>query len=54
MDFRRSGAVEALAGDVVPAARAAKMANSIDQSKYLQRTYLPVDSTVVRLADAHD
>jgi hypothetical protein len=51
MDFRRSGAVEALAGDVDPAALAAKMANSIDQSKDLQRTYLPVDSAVVRLAD---
>jgi hypothetical protein len=51
MDFRRSGAVEALAGDVDPAALAAKMANSMDQSKDLQRTYLPVDSTVVRLAD---
>jgi hypothetical protein len=43
MDFRRSGAVEALAGDVEPAALAAKMANSIDQSKDLQRIYLPVD-----------
>ena len=51
MDFRRSGAVEALAGDVDPAALAAKMANSIDRSKDLQRAYLPVDSTVVRLAD---
>jgi hypothetical protein len=51
MDFRRSGAVEALAGNVDPAALAAKMANSIDQSKDLQRAYLPVDSAVVRLAD---
>lgn len=31
MDFRRSGAVEALAGEVDPAVLAAKMANSIDQ-----------------------
>src|SRR5690606_9474352 len=51
MDFRRSGAIEALAGDVQPGALASKMANSIDQSKELQATYLPVDSAVVRLAD---
>lgn len=52
MDFRRSGAVEATAGGVDPAALAGKMANSIDQNKELQATYLPHNATLVRLADA--
>lgn len=51
MDFRRSGAVEALAGDVAPSALAGKMANTIDQSRDLQATYLPHNATLVRLAD---
>ncbi len=51
LDFRRSGAVEAKAGHVDPAALADKMANSIDSSKFLQSTYLPSDARVVRLAD---
>jgi ubiquitin len=51
MDFRRSGAVEAQAGNVDPTALAAKMANSINQSKRLQDTYLPKRATTVRLAD---
>lgn len=51
-DFRRSGAIEAVAGKVDPAALAAKMANSIDDSKALQETYLPHQAAVVRLADA--
>jgi len=51
MDFRRSGAVEAQAGDVDPLALATKMANSINQSKLLQDTYLPKRATAVRLAD---
>lgn len=50
-DFRRSGAVEALAGDVNPTALATKMANSIDKNTNLRKTYLPGDATVVRLAD---
>lgn len=50
-DFRRSGAVEAVAGKVDPAALAAKMANSIDENKELQTTYLPHQAAVVRLAD---
>ncbi|MGB6756159.1 MAG: hypothetical protein WBE71_27305 [Xanthobacteraceae bacterium] len=50
-DFRRSGAVEAKAGHVDPAALADKMANSIDRNKALQSTYLPADARVVRLAD---
>jgi hypothetical protein len=52
MDFRRSGAVETLAGEVDPAALAAKMANTIDQNKELQATYLPHNATLVRIADA--
>lgn len=51
MDFRRSGAVEAAAGEVDPMALAKKMANTIDQSRALQDTYLPHNATVVRLAD---
>ncbi len=51
MDFRRSGAVEAIAGKVDPAALAGKMANSIDTNQELQRTYLPNQTAVVRLAD---
>jgi integrase len=52
MDFRRSGAVEAVAGDVEDKALAGKMANSIDTNKDLQKTYLPAHAAVVRLADA--
>lgn len=52
MDMRRSGAVEAQAGDVSPLALAGKMANSVDQSAKLQDTYLPRRVAVVRLADA--
>lgn len=51
MDFRRSGAVEATAGQVDPAALAGKMANSIDSNRELQKTYLPAQTAVVRLAD---
>jgi hypothetical protein len=50
-DFRRSGAIEAVAGQVDPAALAAKMANTIDDSRALQQTYLPHHAAVVRLAD---
>ena len=51
MDMRRSGAVEAQAGEVSGLALASKMANSIDQSGKLQDTYLPRRVAVVRLAD---
>jgi hypothetical protein len=51
MDFRRSGAVEATAGDVDPLALSRKMANSIDRSKRLQDTYIPKRTALVRLAD---
>jgi hypothetical protein len=52
MDFRRSGAVEAAAGEVDATALAGKMANTIDTSRALQATYLPKNAAVVRLADA--
>ncbi len=50
--MRRSGAVEANAGEVDPLALADKMANSIDSSGKLQDTYLPRRVAVVRRADA--
>jgi hypothetical protein len=51
MDIRRSGAVEAIAGDVDPAALGQKMGNSIHESRALQQTYLPRRAATVRLAD---
>jgi len=40
-DFRRSGAIEVIAGQADGAALASKMANTIDSNKELQATYLP-------------
>ena len=51
MDFRRSGAIEAAAGEVDAIALSTKMANSIHQSKTLQDTYLPKRVATVRAAD---
>lgn len=51
MDMRRSGAVEAMAGGADAGALSAKLANTISDSKALQRTYLPVDRATVDLAD---
>lgn len=51
MDMRRSGAVEANAGGASVESMAAKMGNSIDQNKTLQRTYMPVNLAAVRAAD---
>jgi len=51
MDIRRSGAVEAIAGDVDPAVLGQKMGNSIHESRALQQTYLPRRAATVRLAD---
>lgn len=51
MDFRRSGAVEALVGAVDPGALGAKMANTIASARDLQLTYQPVDPAAVRMAD---
>jgi hypothetical protein len=41
MDMRRSGTVEAVAGGAAPLGLAAKLANSIDRSNVLHRTYAP-------------
>jgi hypothetical protein len=50
-DMRRSGAVEAIAGAAKPGTLSAKMANSIETSNVLHKTYAPVDLASVRLAD---
>lgn len=50
-DFRRSGAIETVAGTVDPAALAGKMANTIDSNAHLQATYTPHTVQIVRLAD---
>ena len=51
MDMRRAGAVEANAGGASVEAIAAKMGNSIDHNKTLQKTYMPVNLAAVRSAD---
>jgi hypothetical protein len=51
MDMRRSGVVEAIAGDAGPMGLAAKLANSIQRSNALHRTYAPVDLEAVRNTD---
>lgn len=50
-DMRRSGAIELLAGAATPHLISAKMANTIDTSNTLQKTYQPVDLAAVRAAD---
>jgi hypothetical protein len=50
IDFRRSGAVEAVAGEVDPLALSSAMANDIAQARELQKTYVPVDATLVKAA----
>lgn len=52
MDMRRSGVVEAVAGDAGPMGLAAKLANSIGRSNALHKTYAPVDIEAVRNIDA--
>lgn len=52
MDMRRTGAVEAVSGGGTVESIAAKMGNSIDQNKTLQKTYMPVNLAAVRAADA--
>jgi hypothetical protein len=52
LDMRRSGAIEALAGEVDMGALSKKMGNTIDQNKELQSTYLPAQVAVVRMADS--
>jgi hypothetical protein len=51
MDMRRSGAVEAIAGNVDALGLSAKLANSIGHSNALHKTYAPVDIEAVRNAD---
>jgi hypothetical protein len=50
-DFRRSGSVEALAGDVPPEKLSAKMANTLAASNRFHKTYGPVVLASVRDAD---
>jgi hypothetical protein len=52
MDMRRSGVVEAIAGEAGPLGLSAKLANSIDHSNALHKTYAPVDIEAVLNADA--
>lgn len=51
MDMRRSGTVEAVAGGADGIGLAAKMANSIDRSNVLHKTYAPGDIDTVRSVD---
>ena len=51
MDMRRTGAVEANAGGASVESLSAKMGNSIDQNRKLQKTYMPVNVAAVREAD---
>jgi hypothetical protein len=51
MDMRRSGVIEAVAGDVTPLGLAAKLANSINRSNTLHKTYSPGDVETVRSVD---
>jgi hypothetical protein len=52
-DMRRSGAVEAIVGEVDALGLAAKMANSIERSNELHKTYAPGDlASVQRVDDA--
>lgn len=51
-DFRRSGAVEAMAGGVHAEHLSAKMANTLSVSNALHKTYTPVDIVSVRSADS--
>jgi hypothetical protein len=52
MDMRRSGVVEAIAGDAGPLGLSAKLANSIERSNTLHKTYAPIDIEAVRNTDA--
>ena len=51
-DFRRSGSIEAMAGDVSPQKLSSKMANTLSASNRLHQTYVPVKLVEVRVADA--
>jgi hypothetical protein len=47
-DFRRSGAVEAIAGDATPAALAHAMGNTLHASNALFATYVPVNASSLK------
>jgi hypothetical protein len=51
MDMRRSGVVEAVAGKTDALALSAKLANSINRSNTLHKTYAPVEIEAVRGVD---
>ena len=51
MDMRRSGVIEAVAGGAGPLDLAAKLANSIERSNTLHKTYAPGEIEAVRNAD---
>jgi hypothetical protein len=51
MDMRRSGVVEAVAGDAGPLGLSAKLANSIERSNVLHKTYAPTNIEAVRNVD---
>jgi len=51
MDMHRSGSVEALAGEESAEDMAAKMGNSIDKCKELQKVYLPKRMIPIRRVD---
>lgn len=51
-DMRRSGAVEALRGGASAEGVGTKLANDFAQSRFLQKTYAPVDLETVRQVDA--
>lgn len=47
-DFRRSGAIEAIAGGTNAESLAHAMGNTLDASNTLFETYVPIDETVIR------
>jgi hypothetical protein len=47
-DFRRSGAVEAIAGNATPAALAHAMGNTLNASNTLFATYVPVNAATIK------
>lgn len=51
MNMRRRGVVEAIAGGVTALGLASKLANSIDRSNHLHKTYAPSDLEAVRNVD---
>lgn len=51
MDIRRTGSVEANAGGASVEAMAAKMGNSIDENRKLQKDYMPVNAAAIRTVD---